>query len=532
MPWSQQFHFILSDANAALGLRIRDPVALLKCERIPAQDQKMPRTPISKPTPEDVETSAAQFVREPAPLKRRILIADDSDPTRNQLKKLLETDHSLIVDVACDGREALAALTERPYSIVLTDLKMPYVTGMQLIEEVQKRRLPVAIIVTTGYGSIDEAVRAMRFGATDFLTKPIDFEHLRLVVGRALRERALQDEVAALREQLHDRYAFHDILSKNPGMHDVFELIGNVAQTTSTVLIEGETGTGKEQVARAIHQASAARSGAFIAINCAAVPETLLESELFGHEKGAFTSAIGQRIGRFEIADGGTLFLDEVGDVPAAMQAKLLRVLQERCFERVGGAETIEVDVRVIAATNRSLQQLVKVGRFREDLYYRLNVVKIHLPPLHERAEDIPLLAAHFVQKYARSGNGPNQIAPEAMAILLRYHWPGNIRELENAIERACVTSQDGVIRPENLPLDVASPAKSKVPFLVDLSRHLPDQVAEITAAFEERYLRKALKKARGHIGRVAHIAGLSRRSISDKIAAYGINRTMFKRDI
>jgi DNA-binding NtrC family response regulator len=470
-------------------------------------------------------------VSEPAPLKRRILIADDSNATRVQLQKLLETDPDLCVDIVRDGREALAALTERSYSIVLTDLKMPHVDGMQLIEEVQKRRLPVAIIVTTGYGSIGEAVRAMRLGAVDFLTKPIDLDHLRLVVRRALRERALQDEVASLREQLHDRYAFHNILSKNPVMHDVFALIGNVAQTTTTVLIEGQTGTGKEQVARAIHDASTLRMGAFVAINCAAVPETLLESELFGHEKGAFTSAVGQRKGRFEMADGGTLFLDEVGDVPAPMQAKLLRVLQERRFERVGGVESIEVDVRVIAATNRSLQQLVKEGKFREDLYYRLNVVKIDLPPLNERTEDIPLLAMHFAEKYARAGSSPKQITPEAMGVLLGYHWPGNIRELENAIERACVTSQDEMIRPENLPPDLSSSNEGKPRHAVDLSRSLPDQLAEITAAFEERYLRKAMRKSRGHIGQTARIAGLSRRSISDKIAQYGIDKTSFKPD-
>ena len=338
--------------------------------------------------------------------KQRILIAEDSATTREQLKQLLEDSLGVVVDTAGDGSEALEALTERPYSVVVTDLRMPKVSGMELIEEVQKRRLPVAVIVTTGHGSIDEAVQAMRLGATDFLTKPIDIDHLRRVLQRALRERALESEVAALREQLHERYSFHNILSKNPKIHGVFELIGHVAETATTVLIEGQTGTGKEMVARAIHEASSKRTGPFVAINCVAVPATLLESELFGHEKGAFTSAIDQRKGRFELADGGTIFLDEVGDVPAAMQAKLLRVLQERTFERVGGTETIEVNVRVIAATNRALPKMVQQGKFREDLYYRLNVVKIDLPALHERSEDIPLLAAHFARKYARPGAG------------------------------------------------------------------------------------------------------------------------------
>jgi DNA-binding NtrC family response regulator len=464
-------------------------------------------------------------------LRRRILIAEDSASTREHLKEMLEADLGVIVDTVGDGKEALEALIDRPYSIVVTDLRMPHVSGMELIEEVQKRRLRVTVIVTTGYGSIDDAVQAMRLGAADFLTKPIKIEHLRLILRRALRERELQDEVAALRQRLQDRYAFHDMLSKSPRMHEIFELIGLVAQSTSTVLIEGETGTGKEQVARAIHEASTTRTGPLVAINCAAVPETLLESELFGHEKGAFTSAVGQRKGRFELADGGTLFLDEVGDVPAAMQAKLLRVLQERSFERVGGTETIEVDVRVIAATNRSLQKLVADGKFREDLYYRLNVVKIDLPPLHARPEDIPLLAMHFVQKYSRPETGPGQIDPGAMEALLRYPWPGNIRELENAIERACVTTHGDAIRRESLPAELLNPSTPKVQFPIDLDRPLADQLAEVIATFEAHYIVKALKKTHGHVGRSAGICGISRRSMTAKIAQYNIDKSLYKED-
>jgi DNA-binding NtrC family response regulator len=406
---------------------------------------------------------------------------------------------------------------------------MPKLSGAQLLEEVQKQRLPVAVILLTAYGSIDEAVKAMQLGATDFLTKPVDFEHLRLVVNRALRERELLDEVAALRERLNERFAFRNVLSKSPKMHAIFELIGHVAQTSTTVLLEGETGTGKEMIARAIHQASAQRTGPFVAINCAAVPETLLESELFGHEKGSFTNAMSQRKGRFELADGGTLLLDEVGDVPLAMQAKLLRVLQERKFERVGGTEKIDVDVRIVAATNRSLQQRVKEGEFREDLYYRLNVVKIDLPPLRERPEDIPLLAAHFAQKYSRAGMPCCQISPEAMDVLLACSWPGNIRQLENAIERGCVTTRDGAVRPENLPEDVKQPPPARAPFHVDLARPLAAQVDELTAAFEEQYLRQALKKAGGVVGRCAEISGLSRRSLTDRLALYKIDKSLYK---
>jgi DNA-binding NtrC family response regulator len=482
--------------------------------------QSVTELPNSHPSPSSPETESMP--------QRRILIAEDNEVNRRQFQQLLETEQ-ITVDTAGDGLEALDNLLAHNFSIVITDLKMPRLSGMQLIEEVQKRRLPVTVIVMTGYGSIDEAVQAMRLGAYDFLTKPVEAQQLRLVVQRALRERALQDEVVYLREQLQSRYSFHNILSKNPRMHQVFELVSNVADTTATVLIEGETGTGKEQVARAIHGASRVRTGPMVAVNCAALPENLLESELFGHEKGAFTSAVSQRRGRFELADGGTIFLDEVGDIPAAMQAKLLRVLQERRFERVGGTESIEVDVRVIAATNRSLQKLAKQGTFREDLYYRLNVVKIELPPLRERPEDIPLLAMHFVEKYARPGLPVKQVAPHAMELLLHYRWPGNIRELENAIERACVTSRDEVIGPEDLPNELVAPSAQKTPFTIDLDKPLPDLLREMAADVEQQYIRKALKKSHGNIGRCAKLCGLSRRSISAKIAEYKINKSVFK---
>ncbi len=461
--------------------------------------------------------------------KRRILLVEDNEAACQQLHQLLNSDPELIVDMAHDGSQALPLLKQRSYSIMITDLRMPRQDGLQLLQQIQELHLPVTVIVTTGHGSIDEAVQAMRLGAYDFLTKPLDIEHLRLVLKRALNERATQDEVAALREQLQRRYAFHNILSKNAQMHKVFELIKNISDTTSTALIEGETGTGKEQVARAIHEASHRRGGPMIAVNCAALPENLLESELFGHEKGAFTSAVGQRSGRFELAHGGTIFLDEVGDVPAPMQAKLLRVLQERHFERVGGTETIEVDVRVIAATNRSLQRLVRREVFREDLYYRLNVVKIDLPPLRNRPEDIPLLVTHFAEKYARPGEPAKQVSPQAMELLLNYRWPGNVRELENAIERACVTSRDHVVEPANLPADVTAPPPSNLPFNVDLNRSLPALLREVIAAVEAQYIRKALKRTHGNVGRCAKICGLSRRSMTAKIAEYRFDKSVFK---
>jgi DNA-binding NtrC family response regulator len=463
---------------------------------------------------------------------QRILVAEDLEDARTSLQQLLQISLGLEVDTAVDGQDALGKLRSQPYSILVTDLRMPKMNGMKLIEAIQAEGLPITVIVTTGHGGVGDAVQAMRLGAYDFLTKPADPQHLCLMVQRALKERSLRDEVVALRAQLAGRHSFQNVLSKSPKMIEIFDLISNIADTSSTVLILGETGTGKEQIARALHQASSPhREGTFVAINCAAVPETLLESELFGHEKGSFTGATGQRKGRFEQADKGTLFLDEIGDVPLSMQVKLLRVLQERRFERVGGTEPIDIDVRVIAATHQSLEKLVKEGKFREDLFYRLNVISLEIPPLRDRPEDIPVLADHFCQKFTRPNHPPVQISPEAMQILLRCEWPGNVRQLENAMERACVTAKDGIILPPNLPPDVSRRMEGKHPFQVDLSRPLTDQLAELVAAFEERYLRKSLRKTRGHVGKCAKMSGLSRRSITDKIAQYKIDKSEFKRD-
>ncbi len=473
--------------------------------------------------------SPAAVVPQESSLPRRILLVEDHDLTRHELQRLLQDNPQVQVDATAESEEALRFLSLNDYSLVLTDLRLPGLDGIEFLKEVQRRNMPVTVIVITGDGSIDEAVQALHLGAYDFLTKPIDFEHLSMVVARALRKRALRDELTYLRNQLQTSYSFHNILSKNPQMHAIFELISNIAYTTTTVLIEGETGTGKEQTARAIHQASQNRTGPLVAVNCAALPETLLESELFGHEKGAFTSAITQRRGRFEMAHGGTIFLDEVGDVPLTMQAKLLRVLQERRFERVGGAQSIEVDVRVITATNRNLKRLVAQGAFREDLYYRLNVVKIELPPLRERPEDIPLLATHFIGKATRSGEAPKQISPRAMEVLLGYRWPGNVRELENAIERASITSRDNVIQVDNLPPEITAPSAPRAPFHIDLDRPLPELLRDAVNSIERQYISKALKKTRGNVSRCARICGMSRRSITGKISEYKLDKSAFK---
>ena len=351
------------------------------------------------------------------------------------------------------------ALTERPYSVIVTDLKMPRVDGLQLLEEVQKRRLPADVIVTTGFGTIDQAVQAMRLGADDFLTKPIDLEHLRLVIERALRERALQDEVTALREQLKEQYTFHNILSKNPRMHDVFELISHVAQTNSTVLIDGETGTGKELIARAVHEASPRRGNPFVAVNCAALPETLLESELFGHEKGAFTSAVGQRKGRFELAA-------RRHDLPRRDRRHPAGDAGQAAARAAGAA---------VRAGRRHADHRGRRPRRRRDQPRPAQAGQGGEVPRGpvlpaQRGQDRPAAAARAArghpaagrptssQKYSRPGEPPKTIAPEAMELLLQHRWPGNIRELENAIERACVTSRDDVIRPENLPAEILKP--------------------------------------------------------------------------
>ena len=461
-------------------------------------------------------------------MRRKLLIVDDDAYSSAQLRKLLANDE-LTVDAVTSGQEALAALAKDDYSVLMTDLRMPGMGGMDLIREIAQRRLMVTTIVTTAFGSIDRVVEAMRLGAYDFLTKPIDPTYLKLVMDRALKKRALQDEVLTLRQQLKENFSFHNIISKNPRMHSIFELVRHIAGTKSTVLIEGETGTGKELIAKAIHYASEER-GNLVAVNCAALPESLLESELFGHEKGSFTSAEARRKGRFELADKGTIFLDEIGDVSQAMQAKLLRVLQEKRFERVGGHETIDVDLRVVAATNKSLEKEVKDGKFREDLFYRLNVIKIEMPPLRERSEDIPLLITHFLQKYARPKEPPKKVSPEAMERMLAYRWPGNIRELENAIERAAVTTVGDTIGPENLPPKVVGGVREdRPPFEVDLKHPLPYYLKLATEQIEREYILKALEKSRGNVGRCAELCGLSRRSVSGKISQYTINKVPFK---
>jgi two-component system NtrC family response regulator len=461
-------------------------------------------------------------------MDRRILVVDDSELVCQQLSQLLATAGRRI-KVAHDGTTALEWLVERSFSLVLTDLYLPGIAGLDLIREIRQRNLPVTVIVMTGHASIDSAVAAMKLGAYDYLLKPIDAVRLKVLVDQALEDRKLQDEVGVLRQGLHERYSFHNLVGRSARMREVFSRVARIASSFCTVLITGETGTGKELVAQAIHYTDATRQGPLVAVNCAALPEPLLESEFFGHERGAFTGADRQKKGRFEQAKGGTLFLDEIAELPFGMQAKLLRVLQDGTFERVGGTELIHADCRILAASNHNLAEAVAAGRFREDLYYRLNVVAIELPPLRERLEDIPLLVTHILKRLQERRLPAKTFARETLSRLARYEWPGNVRELEHVIEQVIVTTPSPVIAPENLPAQIVSTREE--PFGLDFDLHRPLQAIteELTERVERAYLQRVLERYRGRIDRCAAHCGLSRRSISEKLRRYRIDKAQFK---
>jgi two-component system NtrC family response regulator len=461
-------------------------------------------------------------------MDRRILVVDDSELVCQQLSQLLALPDRQI-KVAHDGTTALEWLVERNFALVLTDLCLPGINGLDLIREIRQRDLPVTVIVMTGYASVDSAVTAMKLGAYDYLPKPIDSVRLEVLVGQALEDRKLLDEVGALRQNLHERYSFHNLLGKSPRMREVFSRVARVSPSSCTVLLTGETGTGKELVAQAIHYTDPTREGPLVAVNCAALPEPLLESEFFGHERGSFTGADRQTKGRFEQAKGGTLLLDEIGELPLGMQAKLLRVLQDGTFERVGGSEVISADCRVIASTNLNLAAAVAAGRFREDLYYRLNVVTIELPPLRERVDDIPLLVDHFIRRLRDRKLPEKSVSRETLSRLARYDWPGNVRELEHVIEQVVVTTHGPVIEPENLPPQIVSTREEPFSLEFDLQRPLQEITDELTERVERAYLGRVLERYRGRIDRCAAHCGLSRRSISEKLRRYRIDKSAFK---
>jgi DNA-binding NtrC family response regulator len=440
-------------------------------------------------------------------VKGRILVVDDEQRQRDILQMILEAE-GYETTAAGNGRQALQAARAQAFDVVLTDLKMPDLGGIELLGEILPLQPAPLVILMTAHGTIDSAVDAMRKGAFDYLTKPLEKDELLLVLRRAMERAHLVRENRMLREQLRDRFRLENIVGAHGSMQDVFRVVHKVAASASTVLIYGESGTGKELVARALHHESDRRARPFYAVNVAALPESILEAELFGHEKGAFTGADARKIGLFEQASGSTLFLDEVGDLKRDLQVKLLRALQEREILRVGGTERVRVDVRIVAAANQDLERAVREGRFREDLYYRLNVIPIALPPLRERRTDVPLLVEHFVAKYA--GGRPRGVSEDALQSLIAYDWPGNVRELESVIERALLLGEGDVIVPADLPASVragtAAPRGA-------LDLEIPDAGIDLEAV-ERSLIVKALEKAGGNVTRAARLLGLSRRTL------------------
>ncbi len=445
--------------------------------------------------------------------ERLIVVADDEEPQRRVLAGFLKKRGYDVLAVA-GAEEALAAVATRTVDLVLTDLRMPGKDGVALVEAVRAANPEIPIVVMTAYGTVASAVDAMKRGAADYLGKPVDLDELEVLVARTLERRALVSENRALREQVESRYRLAGLETANAGMQEAINLAARAAASRATILVRGESGTGKELLARAIHYASPRRRGPLVAVNVAALAETLLESELFGHERGAFTGADREHRGRFELADGGTLFLDEIGDLPRGTQVKLLRVLQERSFERLGGTRPIEVDVRLVAATHRDLEAMVRAGEFREDLFFRLNVVAITLPPLRERREDIPLLVDHFLRRFADEGRA-RSVSREAMDLLLKHEYPGNVRELENLVHRAVVLARGEVVGTSDLPLHLLGLA----PELSSAAGTFTERVE----AFERALIHEALEKSGGVQTRAAAALGISERHLRYKLKKYGL---------
>ena len=455
----------------------------------------------------------------PAGKLPRLLVVDDEPSIRESLRIALRKDFDVVT--ASGGQEALARFDEAPPDAVLLDILMPDTNGIALLEKIRAIDPETAVIMLTAVTSIKTVVEAMRLGADDYITKPFDIGEIKLVIAKALERKALKAEVRRLKSELAERFRFDRLVGRSKSMRAVYETIEQVADRKTTVLIRGESGTGKELVARAIHYTGARRDKPFVVVNCAAIPATLIESELFGHEKGAFTDARDRRIGRFEAADGGTLFLDEIGELAPGVQATLLRVLQEREFQRVGGTTPVRVDVRVVAATNRDLEQDIANGTFRKDLYYRINVVPLLLPPLRERNEDVPGLVEHFLDKYAESGARP-KIDAAAIDALVAYAWPGNVRELENTIERlVALGPPEGQILPEHLPRNVVEEGR--------LQRLRADVLAgridfeQAVQEFERDLIAEGLARAGGIQTRAAEILGISRRILKYKMDRAGV---------
>jgi DNA-binding NtrC family response regulator len=450
-------------------------------------------------------------------LSARILIIEDEEKLRRVMELQLRT-AGFDVDQAGTAEDGLKLADSA--ELIVTDLRLPGMDGLQLLSTLRERGLQTPIVVMTAFGSIETAVEAMKAGAVDFLPKPFSLDHLMAVVGKALELRTLRDENRKLREELGHRYQFDNIVGRSPAMREIFATVERVAPTRATVLLAGESGVGKDMIARAIHQHSPRRDHPFVKINCTALPENLMESELFGYEKGAFTGANVTKPGKFEQADTGTVFLDEIGDVPATVQVKLLRILQEREFERLGSNKTRHIDVRVLAATNVDLREALEQGTFREDLYYRLNVMPISIPPLRERREDIPFLAEHFVQKLAKDlGSVAESISEEAIQKLMQYHWPGNVRELENVLERSMVMSSEPILSAADIRLDTAPRAHRPPSNAGEYS--LPDGMT--LDEYEQAVIRDALKRANGNKSQAARMLGLTRNALRYRLSQMGM---------
>ncbi len=450
-------------------------------------------------------------------MKTRILVVDDELSMREFISILLEREGYEVL-TAADATTALERLAAAPVDLVISDVQMPGLNGLELLSRIRACCSETAVLLITAYSTSEQAVEAMKLGAYDYLAKPFKVEEIKVLVRNALEKRDLQRENQLLKEKAKACEGFGSMIGSSPRMRELFNLLGKVADSPSTVLILGESGTGKELAARAVHDTSPRKDKPFVAVNCGAIPETLIESELFGHAKGAFTGAVGERAGLFEQAQGGTLFLDEIGELPLAMQTRLLRVLQEREVRRVGGSSTKKVDVRVLAASNRNLAEQVKEGSFREDLYYRINVVQVTMPPLRERIEDIPLLIEHLVRKHA--GNNKVTISSEALKSLMTYQFPGNVRELENIVERSLVLNRER-ITVENLPPHVRGGEKR---FDLHAPVSIPDDGIALEPALEnleKQYLLKALEKSGGVKKRAAELLGMSFRSFRYKLAKY-----------
>jgi two-component system nitrogen regulation response regulator GlnG len=467
----------------------------------------------------------------------KILVVDDEAIVRESLGEWFRDDgHS--VDTAEDARQALHMLAGSRYDIALVDIKMPGVDGLELQARMAAVSPDLTIIIMTAYASVESAVKALKAGAYDYVTKPFDPDELSLLIRRAAEHRSLRAENIRLKESIEVISTPAPIIGRSPAIRRVLDLVNTVSATDATVLIAGESGTGKELVARAIHSYSRRSGRPFVGVSCAAIPGTLLESEMFGHERGAFTDAKERKLGKFELAHGGTLYLDEIGDMPVELQTKLLRALQERAIERVGGQEPIRIDVRVLAATNRDLEVAMREGRFREDLYYRLNVVTLNLPPLRERRRDIPLLVEHFLAKYNEE-IGERGVAPDALDRLVGHDWPGNVRELENVIQRAMVMATSGVILPEHLPIGPVSAAASVAVDatleeiierkLLDCVRGLRERSSAnlydlIVGLVEKPLLRAVLRETGGNQVRAAQILGINRNTLRKKLTEHGID--------